>query len=180
MGVFRYKGDEMRERLASAVNSSTLKQKEATTSVDLIGAMGIAAIHHSIGMDAVRFIDGLQAKAYRDMAYSLTRKAGQTIKCDKNILFKVSQQVIHESAFSFCKACQGRKEMMADKHVIKCQVCQGTGLHRHTDMQRAKSIGLQLELYLKHWARIFDKVNAIYTSEVRNGLRIAKQQMEAA
>jgi hypothetical protein len=170
----------MRERLASAVNSSTLKQKEATTSVDLIGAMGIAAIHHSIGMDAVRFLDGLQPKTYNDLVYKLSRKAGQTIKCDKAVLIKVVKQVIHESAFKSCKGCMGAKEVLTGTHVIKCQVCQGTGLHRHTDMQRAKSIGLQLELYLKHWARIFDKVNAIYTSEVRNGLRIAKQQMEAA
>jgi hypothetical protein len=164
----------MSEMIAKAVHSKNLQQKETHCALDVIGAIGIAAMHNPIGVDAARFLDGLQAKAHKDLTYGLAREAGKKIKCDKQILLRVCKQVIHESAFSFCKTCNGRKEALIDEHVIKCAVCNGTGLHRHTDMQRAHNIGIGLEIYLKHWAERLSLVQSIFTNERRNAIRITK------
>lgn len=168
----------MRQSLATAIHSKSLQQKESHTSIDLIGAMGIAGITSPIGMAAVRFIDGLQANAHKELTFALARQAGKKIKCDKQILLRVANQVIYESAFNFCKTCNGRKEALIEKKLIRCETCNGTGLHRHTDMQRAKAIGVSLEIYLKHWESRLSEVQSIFTNEQRNGLHTVKRVME--
>jgi hypothetical protein len=167
----------MTEMIAKAVHSKNLQQKETHCALDVIGAIGIAAMHNPIGVDAARFIDGLQAKAHKDLTYGLAREAGKKIKCDKQILLRVCKQVIHETSFKFCKKCLGAKEMMAGELKVICKTCEGTGLHRHSDRERAKAIGLSEEIFLKHWATRLNQVQSILTNERRNSNRVTKEKL---
>jgi hypothetical protein len=169
----------LRQAIASAVNSKSLQQKEAHCSIDIIHSMGIAAIDSPIGIAASRFIDGLQHKEHQNLIYHLSKTAGRQLKCDKKVLLKVCHQVIHEEAFSFCKTCHGTKEMLEAELKITCHVCEGTGLHRYSDIQRAHAIGLSIELYVKYWARIYQIVYSVYTGESRNALNTTKLRLIA-
>jgi hypothetical protein len=84
------------------------------------------------------------------------------------------KQVIHETAFSFCKVCSGRKQAIIESKVILCGGCNGTGLRRHTDLVRSKSIGVSEDEYVKHWANRFSIVQSIFTSDYKNALSLAK------
>jgi hypothetical protein len=162
----------MREQLASALHSKNLQQKENHCNLDVIHALGIAAIESPIGAAIIRF-DSLQPHAYNELIYQLQKKAARRLKCDKQILLRVCQQIVHESLFKFCTVCLGRKEALLNKKVIICGECKGTGLHRHTDMHRAKAIKVSFDEYIKHWAHRLTIVQAIYSSEHQNALRIA-------
>lgn len=165
----------MRELIARSLYSSNLKQKESHCAIDEIHTLGIASRDSQIGVDAIRFIDGMQPKAYDDIINNLSRKIRKTIKCDKKILYKVCQQVVNESIFTFCYTCYGRKELVAENKVFQCVQCNGTGLHRHTDNARAIAIGLSYEAYLKHWAQILKVTQSVYSSECKNALDIARR-----
>lgn len=168
----------MRESLAISLYSSNLLQKESDCALDKVHAIGLAAIESSIGIDALRFIDAMQPKAHNDLIYALSRKAGKKMKCDKSILLRLCKQVLHESMFKFCNTCVGAKEMRIGTKIFKCEVCNGSGLHRHTDQQRAKAIGLSVELYNKHWASKLLEVQSIYSGEYKNALRIVQNKLD--
>lgn len=166
----------MRESLASAINSKNLQQKESSCSLDSVHALGIASIESQIGVSAIHVIDGLQPQEYNNLIYSLLRKASKKLKCDKNILLRVCKQVIYESAITCCPDCKGRKHELIDKKVVICPTCKGIGLKRYTDLQRAHSIKISLEEYVKHWASRFFEVQAIFTNEQRNALHIVRNR----
>jgi hypothetical protein len=162
----------MREQLATALHSKNLQQKESHCNLDVVHALGLASIESPIGAAIIRF-DSMQPHAYNELIYQLQRKAARRLKCDKQILLRVCQQIIHEAMMKACKSCMGRKTELINKKLITCPDCSGTGLHRHTDMHRAKAIKVSFDEYIKHWAHRLTIVQAIYSSEHQNALRIA-------
>lgn len=172
-------GEEiMRQSLATAIHSKSLQQKESHTSIDLIGAMGIAGISSPIGMAAVRFIDGLQAHVHPDLIMHLSRKSGSVIKCERTKLLKICKQVVHEATFPFCRKCLGAQEILLQTHVVKCDCCKGSGLHVYTDAERSKEVTINFDEYVKYWADRLQIVQSIFTNEQRNGLYTVKRVME--
>lgn len=167
----------MREILATSVNAKSLEQKEELCALDRVRALGIAAQNNPIGVSALHFKDGLQAGEYSNIIYSLSRKAGQRMKCDKRTLMLVCKQVVFEDTFSFCWDCCGRKEMMLGAKNHRCESCGGTGLKKHTDYERAKGIGVSEEIFAKHWAKRYQEVQRIYTGEQKDGMRIVKEKI---
>jgi hypothetical protein len=164
----------MRESIARAVNSKNLQQKEQHCQLDLVHVLGKAAIHNPIGVNALHVIDGLQSQGYQELIFSLSKQAGKSIKCDKRIVLLICKRVIYEDSFSFCKTCYGTKQFIADSKVHICQPCSGTGLEKHSDIERSKSLNMSEENYQKYWAGHFNTVQAIYTSEWRSALHTAK------
>jgi hypothetical protein len=167
----------MTEAIAKAVNSKNLQQKETHCTVDVVHSMGIAGIEYPIGIAALRFIHGLDAKAYTELLYGLQRKAGRKMKCDKSVLLKVCKQVIKEAADVKCHFCKGIAHGIVNSKIIQCPECNGSGLHRHTDMQRAQAIGIAFDIYIRHWADRLFEVQSIFTNECRNATRITKGRL---
>lgn len=170
----------MREALAHAINSSHLEEKEWETSIDKIKALGYAARLTPVGVEAIHLIDSLQPKSYQQLIYLLAKKAqGKFNKqANREMTIRMCHQVIRESAFKFCHVCAGRKELKAGERVITCHSCQGSGLHRHTDIERAQALQIPLEAYQKHWVRRFQTVEAIFTDEMKESLVMMKIKLE--
>jgi hypothetical protein len=162
----------MRESLASAINSSHLEEKEWETSIDKIKALGYTAKEYAIGIDAIHLIDSLQPQAYKQIIYLLARKANAkfSIKAPRSMTIKICNQVIKETAFPQCRTCDGRGEARNDEQVITCPSCQGSRMHRHSDIERAQALQIPLEAYSKHWARRFQIVQGIFTTEMRESI----------
>lgn len=167
----------MRQSLARSLHSTNLQQKEQSCDLDKIHGLGLAAIHNPIGVNALHVIDALQPQGYKDLIFSLSRAAGKRLKCDKAKLLLLCKQVIFESAFNFCQTCSGRKHAVIENKVHLCAGCNGTGLKRHTDRERSKSLNISEEEYVKHWANRFTTVQSIFSSEYRNCLHTAKYKI---
>lgn len=164
----------MKQALARSLHSTNLKQQENHCAIDNVHLMGLAAIYNPIGVASIHAIDALQANELRQLIYSLSRKAGKQLKCDKRILLNVCRQVIYESAIDKCQKCTGVAHRMVDKKVVHCDACNGTGLNRHTDYERSRALKISEEEYTKYWAKRFNIVQSIYTGECRNALHTAK------
>lgn len=168
-----------RESLAHAVNSSNLKQQDNYCTLDELHALGLSAIHSPIASEAFRFIDGLQVKSYNQLLYLLVKRSSIKVKMSRSIMTKIAEQVIKETAFKFCRTCSGRKEVnLADKRII-CHKCNGSGLHPHSDMERAHAIGVSIEAYHKGLDHKFQHVQSIFTSEMKEALIYIRKYMAA-
>jgi hypothetical protein len=167
----------MRESLARAVNSKNLQQKEQHCSLDLVHSLGISAINNPVGVSTLHLVDGLQHQSYQELIFKLSKQAGRSIKCDKRVVLLICKRVVYEDSFSFCKTCYGTKQFIAESKVHICESCNGTGLERHTDRERSKSLNISEDIYLKFWAKHFNTVQAIYSSEWRSALHTAKYKI---
>jgi len=172
----------MRESVATAINSSHLEEKEWETSIDKIKALGYTAKYSPVGVEAIHLIDSLQPKAYKQVVYLLAKKATVrfSIKAPREMTDRMCHQVIKEAAFQFCHSCAGRKELKAGERVITCHSCQGSGLHRHTDLERAQALQIPLEAYRKHWIRRFAIVQDIFNTEMRDTVINLKKLLDKA
>lgn len=170
----------MRESLANAITSSHLQDKEWETPLDKIKALGYAGKDHPIGTEAIHLIDALQPKSYNQLVILLAKRANAkfTLKSSRQLTIKMCQQVIKEASFRFCHTCAGRREVNAGELVIICDACKGSGLHRYTDISRAQSLGLDLQIYLKHWERRFKIVTEIFNDDCKDSLRHINKMLQ--
>ena len=165
----------MKQKLIRSLHSSNLKQQESHCSIDSVHTLGIAAIKHPIGVASIHAIDALQPEAYNDLVDLLTRKSYQTIRCNQIMLRELSKLVIYEAVMNKCLECTGIAQQMIENKIINCQGCNGSGLNRHSDHNRAKSLNVTLEVYTKYWASRLLKVQSIYSAECRNAMVVARE-----
>jgi hypothetical protein len=169
----------MKESLAHAMNSSDLEPHEWDCALDKIHAMGLTAINNPIGASAIRFIDAGQAKSYQQLIYLLAKKASIEFKCSRDMLNKLAEQAVKEAVFPFCRACDGRKEVKIEERVIVCHSCGGSGYHAHTDLERARAIGVEIEAYGKGWAKRFKIVQGIFNDNYNQAVRSASHRIKS-
>lgn len=155
----------MRESLAHAMNSSDLEQHEHDCAIDKIHAMGVAAIDCPLGILTIRFIDGRQPMCYIPLIESLMKLViikftRINIKRSHDALSKLCEQAVKEAVFPYCRTCHGRKEVHLDDRIIVCSTCQGSGLHRYTDIERARAFGIEGDY--EPWGKIYQKVQGIF------------------
>ena len=166
----------MREKLATALNTSDLKQQEQDCALDKVHALGVASISVSIGAEAIHFIDALQPKSYNQLIYALSNalKAQVSFRnINRAMTHKICKLVVFEATFVHCHGCNGAKEIKNDKKLFICPTCNGSGLHRHNDRERAKALELTEEAYLKGWDKKFKVAQSVFTDKYRNILKLS-------
>lgn len=144
--------------------------------IDKVHALGAASIGVSIGADAIHFIDALQPKSYYTLLDGLVKSASKRFKCERSMLEKLCALVIKEAALKSCLTCLGAKEVMAGERKITCQTCGGSGLHRHTDRERAAALGLSEETYLKGWNDRLETVQVLFSGKYRNIVKLTSKK----
>lgn len=166
----------MRESLASAINSSDLKQREKPCSIDKVTTLGMASVgNDSIGADSIRFVEALNAKSYKELLYGLAKRLQRDTgfkNITRSMTHKICDVVIKEAALVSCHTCLGAKEIKGENKLFVCPTCNGTGLHRYTDRERAMALGMTEEAYLKGWNKKFATAQSLYTGKVRDTVRL--------
>lgn len=167
-----------RESLARAINSSNLKQHEKHCTVDELHALGLSGINHPIGAATIHLIDGLQPKSYQQLIYLLVKRASIKFKMNRDLMARMAEQVVKESAFRFCRTCQGRKEVKLGEKILTCHHCNGSGLYRHSDIERSQAIGVSLETYHHGLQHRFQYIQSVFTNEMKESLIYIKKTLE--
>jgi len=171
----------MKESLATAVNTSDLKQRDKPCPVDKITSLGFASIGNSIGADAIRFMYALQPKSYDTLLIGLSRK----LRSDRafkhtsiQMRHSISALVIAEETLPSCRCCNGAREFRAGNLVKLCPVCNGSGVHRYSDESRAHDLKLSIEDYVNDWAKRVDIAKKIFTEQINNTMHTVYKKNE--
>lgn len=151
----------LRELVGAAINSGDLEENPLREcSVDRLGALAFSdelgaclwrlkyAQHHAARPGRNFFVASVQLLA--------RRLGGQRRGDDREILTAICTMVINEWLHDWCQRCCGRGHTIAKDSSVRhtCTHCSGTGIGRHSDLARMRTLGMDRKRYAK-WERRF-------------------------
>lgn len=127
------------------------------TPVDRIGALAFAP-------ELGRSLRHLQSHATETEWYVAVEMLGRATfgrSAVDGVRRKLCEAVLLEREVGICRKCMGRGVVVAEAEVRRtCTACNGTKLWRHSDAERARSIGVPLRVYQKSWEPIFARAHS--------------------
>jgi len=131
----------MRESVAAALNSSLDSDDMHERPVDRLGAFSKS---ERIGTLLWRVKYDNDARSYKPALLLLTRlflRRGE----GRQFVQGLCKCVLDEWLMDKCRHCGGSGQILANQTLMTCHQCSGTGIHRFTDRQRAKSLHMKIE-----------------------------------
>ena len=112
----------------------------------------------------------------------LTRKAAKRLKVNgltsEHVILRAScRQVLIEWFMPECRVCLGVGELSGEFKRVVCVACNGTGLKRFHDYERAETIGVAVEIYRKVWDRRFREIRDMVVSHDAWTSAIIREQL---
>lgn len=99
----------------------------------------------------------LEVGAYHDARQRMMeRYPKRWPKMPYRLMAGVIDQCLHEYLAPFCRVCLGAKEMIIDKKRVLCSKCEGSGLRRYSDSDRARGMKCSLVEIAKKAAPKFE------------------------
>lgn len=137
-----------RRREARAVNSGNLAWSDTgPTDVNYVAARGMSGEKLGAVLEALKW--GNQHRSYGRAVYLLGERFHE--RTGRNVLIRLVHAAIHEWLDENCRKCGGRGSITKERGVVvECSKCNGTGMHQHTDYQRAHMASLSAASWKKH------------------------------
>ena len=115
----------------------------------------------------------------------LTRRAAKRLKIrhvgeqirDYMILRLACRQVLVEWYLPECPACHGVKEVSGEHKRVICEECEGFGLKRYTDVERAIKLGIEPGEYRKVWDKRFREIRDMVVGHDAETGAIVREQL---
>lgn len=115
----------------------------------------------------------------------LTRRAAKRLKIrhvgkqirDYAILRMACRQVLMEWYLPECPVCNGVKELQGEHKRVVCDACEGFGLKRFNDYERALKLGIELPEYKKDWDRRFREIRDMVVAQDAGTGAIVREQL---
>lgn len=166
------------ELLAVAITARSLSWCDhQTRPIEYVAALSGAS---SLGSDILR-AKHLDKTALRRATLMLARKAQLAGKRQRLHLSPQQAETFAIAALiellsPQCQACCGTSTAVANNLKVMCPTCNGSGVHRHTDTERARSCGIEEDQWHR-WVRRYEMVlelarandNAVSKASVRLG-----------
>ncbi|MDR6421299.1 hypothetical protein J2801_003587 [Paraburkholderia phenoliruptrix] len=149
-----------KDKYASDVRSSNLAWSEREVkSVDRLTAMGLS---DPLGAALFRFKFGSDAAAGKRALHLLAHKAKCNLGVELSYAQKLATACIKEWVLDNCIHCNGAGLILNGARYDKCGKCDGSGVKRHSDSERALAAGLPVESWSKH-TKNFDRTMVCLT-----------------
>ena len=167
------------ERLAKATSADDLGWADNKIKpVDLVAALAATS---NLGSDLHRAKDHDQT-ALRRAVMLLSRKAMKQGERKRLFLSRAMAQAmaitaILERCMPNCRTCHGAKVVIAGDLKIDCHTCNGVGIHRYTDNERAKLCGIKPEdwhQWRARYAMVIDLAIGHDTAQKDAAIRLGK------
>lgn len=162
------------ERVGRATVASDLGEHEFECARDRVASLGFV---DPLGAAMVRLMAGNDPAAYAPAAALLSKRSAKHFKCATSMRYKLANAVINEVVFAFCRTCRGAKTTMQAELKIQCPTCQGHGLHRFSDHERASSIGISITAYRAGWANRLDMTRGVLDAAIGDALGKLRYQL---
>lgn len=131
----------MREALASTHHAS-LVWSERERAIDKVAASGRC---DELGVLLWKAKYMSESVAYRKARTILINKVSERFIYEARLVVdNLVDQCLHEFISDMCNWCKGAKEIMAGEKKVVCDACQGHGVRKFTDNERARAMKLAL------------------------------------
>lgn len=161
------------ERLSESCVASDLGAKEGKIkSVEHVAALSGAT---SLGSDMMRARD-YDANALRRAILVLARTVRQEMRLGMGPAENLARCAIFEVLHWQCRACNGASEHITGGVRKTCAKCEGTGIHRWRDTDRAKESGYPLDTW-HLWSNKYEKVIAMARKHDSQTIGLAHKKM---
>ena len=131
----------LREAYAGTVLAGLQWDETRERAVDRVAAGGRA----SPEIDIWKAAYGLEAGAYRRLEVRLLRVFSKRYPLEVNGA-RIVSQALHEYLSPHCTSCRGAREVVVGERRVVCPSCNGGGIRRYGDAERAQSMGLSYGL----------------------------------
>lgn len=129
----------MREAISKTLSSSLVwDDSEHERAIDKLTAFSYSDRLGTLLWRVKYFND---ASSYKPAVLILAKRLP---RLNRGIAIKVSDQALREWLNNFCGACNGAKEIRSGDHVITCPTCNGGGVRKYTDRERAAAVGANM------------------------------------
>jgi hypothetical protein len=163
----------MKEALASAIHTSDLSTKRGEGSTDRLGAM---AFGNDIGVGLMWAQITMESRRLSEIVNAVAEKLESRCKYRLADRLKVSSIAAFELMYPHCHHCSGAKACKNVNGVLEdCSKCDGTGIHRFTDVERGKLFGSK---FTSGHENLLSNAQQILTSSESAALYEIKRQLE--
>lgn len=133
----------LREAYAATSLASLEMDAERERAIDRVAAAGRCP---TLGVNIWKARYMLESKAYQDALGQLRLHFSDRYRAESlDIAKRIVEQCFHEFLVNACKDCNGAKELMAGELRVICETCEGSGIRRYTDFERARSMKLSMQ-----------------------------------
>jgi len=164
----------LREAYAATALASLEMDAERERAVDRVAAAGRCP---TLGLNIWKARYQLEPTAYKDALNGLSTHFRDKYKAESHVIARMLvEQAFHEFMSPQCKTCSGAKHVMTGELKVTCPTCEGYGLRRYTDferarsmqisMQRVKSLEHKLAWLLREMQSMDNQVNVIISAEL--------------
>lgn len=164
-----------RETLIKATVTTSLgfdANVEAETAVDRIIAIACASRQNELGA-TILHAEGLDAPSLRKAVLIVARRLNRKCKITLDIGQCIALASLKELLNPHCPDCGGMAFHYHDGQVVKvCSTCNGSGLHRYTDTERANMAGLS-----KIPIKVYELAIADARDALANAVRLADSRL---
>ncbi len=132
----------LRESFASTHHANLGWNPDHERAIDKVAAAGLC---DELGVLLWKAKYMSESWAYKKARTILLNTHSERFKNEaRAIVDAVVDQCLHEYLSDMCQWCKGAKEVMAGDRRVICDGCQGHGIRRYTDNERARSMKLAL------------------------------------
>lgn len=172
----------LREAVITSLDASTLASSEIREMpIDRVATMGRMS---ELGAAFWRLKGHDERNLANRVALLLANKMlKRQPRLGRNMAEKIARQVVQEAVADQCRTCGGKGVVAStdrSKPEAACRKCNGTGMHRYSDYERAAALGLCVDVYRKAWTRRFDDFAQALSAEDAAANRTAMTQLERA
>lgn len=145
----------VKDQVVSATQSSNLRwEAEFVRAVDRLTALGLS---DPLGSALWRAKFCQDAGSGRRALLLLTKKVEARLHVERSYAQRLCGAAFKEWMLDACDKCCGLGSITEGAHVSRCSKCDGSGVRRYSDSERALAAGLPVDSWPKH-AKKFDEV----------------------
>jgi len=160
----------IREQVVSALLSKDLAwQADFERPIDRLTALGLS---DPLGAALWRFKYLHDRASYQRALHLLAHKVTCQLKVDLTYARQLSTVAIKEYAVDTCDKCNGVGHIYEGIHAGKCNACDGSGVKRYSDVERALAAGLPMESWSKHQRKFDWAVTCLVSAVAATGAKV--------
>lgn len=167
-----------KDKYASDVRSSNLAWNEREVkAIDRLTAIGMS---DQLGAALFRFKFASDAAAGKRALHLLAHKAKCNLGVELSYATKLATACLKEFVLDNCVPCNGSGLLLNGARYDKCPKCDGSGVKRYSDTERALAAGLPVESWAKHQKKFDQVMTCMMASVAATGAKTRELLKDAA